>query len=107
MPAIDGAAAGVSGDSRPQRRVGNAETDLLAFHVSARLKRAGFLVSSGEEMISAGLCPVRYGHSREEQDRHCRENSPTMFRRTGHAAERVSESGANGEDREHLDQVRQ
>src|ERR1019366_4898809 len=36
MPAVDGPAARVGGDSGEQRGVGNAEADLFAFHVAAR-----------------------------------------------------------------------
>ncbi len=40
MHGVDAAAGGVGGDRREQRRVGDAETNLLAFHVAAGLQRA-------------------------------------------------------------------
>ena len=44
MHVVDGAAGGIGGDGGEQRRVGDAEADLLALHVAAGLQRARRLV---------------------------------------------------------------
>ena len=61
---------GVGGDGREQRRVGDAEADLLAFHVAAGLHRARRLVDAerASSRIAARLGPVGDGHADQEQD---------------------------------------
>ena len=43
---VDGAARGGRGGGRPDRRLRNAVADLLAFHVSAGLERAGAAIDA-------------------------------------------------------------
>src|SRR5579863_1127296 len=65
------------------------------------------LIGSGQQRISTGFRPVRNRHPGEKQNCHGRPYCPPMTWRTSHSAQRVSETAADGEDREHFNEVRQ
>ena len=66
---------------------------------------AGALVDSVQQGIAVRLRPVSGRHSGDEQNRHGRPHRPAVAGRSGHAAQRVGESGWDGEDRKHLQEV--
>ena len=107
MHGIDRAVRGVGGGGRPERRVGDAEANLLAFHVAAGLQIARRLIDleGGEGGIPLGLGPVASRESREKQDTHCREECPSLALVADHPTEGVGQRRADREDRPHLDEV--
>ncbi len=106
MHRVDRAARGVGGYGGPERRIGDAEAHLLALHVAARLRSSGRLISAGQQRVAARLSPVCGDHPGQEENRHRRPDGPAVLRRPGHAPERVGQAGRDGEDRDHLQQVR-
>ena len=101
MHAVHGPAGGVRCHRREQGRIGDPEADLLAFHVAA-LKP-----ERGQGRIAGGLGPVGDGDAREKQKAHGGQDGPTLALVADHATEDVGERRAKGEDRDHLDEVRQ
>ncbi len=94
---------------RPQRRVGDAEARLFAFHVAARLQVAGGLIDAqrGKCGIAALFGATGHGKQRDEDDRHRRQHRPALPRVAHHLAEGVAQRGRDQQDRQHLDEVRQ
>ena len=75
--------------------------DLLAFHVAAGE------AERREGVVAVRLGPVGRRDARDEQDCHRGKDGPTLALVADHAAEHVGERGADREDRDHLDKVRQ
>src|SRR6185312_1796206 len=84
--AVHGATTCVGGDGRPQGGIGNAEADVLALHVAARLQRAGVLINANEQRISPSLSPVSGGNANHKKDGHGRPHCPAVALRTSHPA---------------------
>ena len=61
----------------------------------------------GEGVVAARLRPVGDGDAGEEQHAHHGEDRPALALVADHAAEHVGERRADGEDRDHLHEVRQ
>ena|SRR5438445_8920908 len=98
MPAVNGSAARVCGDSGPQSRVRDSETDLFALHVPAWLYSANMLVYSGKKWVAASLSPIHDCDADQEQDGHRCPHRPTMGLRTCHPTKRVGKSSGDCED---------
>ena len=109
MHGVDRAAGRIGGDGGEQRRVDDAETHLLAFHVAAGLQRARRLVDvkGGERRIARGLGRVDRGDADQEHHAHDSEDGPALPLVADHAAEHVGQAGADGEDQQDLDEVGQ
>src|SRR5262245_33999774 len=108
MPRVDRAARSVGRDRGPERGVGQSKPHFLAFQISARLRCARDLIYVCREYwIASGLGPVRDEDAGEEERRHRAEDRPAVLLRASHTAERVGQSRRDGEDREHLQQVRE
>ena len=82
---VDRAAAGVGGDGGEERGVGDAEADLLAFHVAAGLVRRRVLVDGVQQRVGLRFGPVADEDAGEEEDGHGGEDGPAVFGRAGHA----------------------
>src|SRR4029077_9557546 len=100
MHRIDCAAGCVRGDGGEKRRIEDPEPDLLSLHVAA--SNAETLV----DWITIRLCPPAQQDAADKQGHHRCPHGPTVLLILNHAAEVVSESGANREDRQHLDKIR-
>src|SRR4029077_5943242 len=100
MHRIDRTAGGICCDRGEKRRTEDPEPDLLALHVAAG--NAETLV----DWISIRLCPPAQQDAADKQGHHRCPHGPTVLLILNHAAEVVSESGANGEDRQHLEKIR-
>ena len=87
MHGVHRAAGCVRGDRGEQRAVGRAEADVLSFHVAAL--RVGADEGGGEE---------EQGHGPEHR--------PPVPRLARHHPERDRQAGGDGEDEEHLEQIR-
>src|SRR5438876_11153191 len=107
MPAVNGSAAGVGGDSGPQSSVRDSETDLFALHVPTWLYSADMLVHSGKKWVAASLSPIRDCDPCQEQDRNCCPDCPAMGLRTCHSPQCVGESRGNSKNREKFNEIRQ
>src|SRR5437879_5669176 len=105
MPAVDRTAARIGGDGREQRGIGDAETHFLAFHVAARLQRRGMLVNSVQKRIASGLSPICRCNTAQKESCHRRPDRPAVALRSGHSAQRISETCWDREDRQHLQEV--
>jgi hypothetical protein len=106
--AVYGAAAGVGGDHGKQRGIRDAEADLFAFHVSARLtrRRRALDPEFAEVRIPALFGRIGHKHAGQEQDAHRSKDGPALPRITDHLAERIGEAGWNYEDQNHLQEIR-
>ena len=93
---IDGAVRGSRGRHRPQRRIGDAEAHLLAFHVG------GIEPERGKVRVAGGLGPVGDGDAGEEDHRHGSIERPALALVLDHAAEGVRERRRDQQDVEHL-----
>ena len=60
-----------------------------------------------DERVACGLGPVGDADAGEEEDAHGGEDRPALALVADHAAEDVGERGAEGEDRHHLQEVRE
>ena len=78
----------------------DAEADLLALHVAA------VDAERVDERVAVRLGPVGDGDAGDEQHAHRGEDRPALALVADHAAEDVGERGAEGEDRDHLQEVR-
>ena len=81
--------------------VENPEADFLALHVAVR--------SGDAEMMMDGIAgrfrPPAKHHAAEKQRQHRRPHRPAVVLVLDHAAEVVSQPAADGEDRQHLDEI--
>src|SRR3984957_5278329 len=100
MPAVDGAAAGIGGRGRKQGRIRNAKPDFFPLHISTRLKCGHMLIGAHQQRIPASLGPIGHRHSHQKQDSHGGPHRPPVSLRTRHAAECVSQSRGDRENRE-------
>src|SRR6266581_4576291 len=105
MPAVNGSAARVCGDSCPQSRVRDSETDLFALHVPARLYSTNMLVHSSKKRVAASLSPIHDCDACQEQDRDCCPDCPTMGLRTCHSPQCVGQSRGDSKNREKLNEI--
>ena len=100
---VDRAVRGGRRRRRPQRRVGDAEADLLAFHVAAGLQRRSpsgrrrAPARAGLPRLSAHAASASSG---DEDDRHRGQQRPALPRVADHLAERVAQRGRDQQDRE-------
>ena len=99
MHRVDRAARGVGGHHREQRTRGDAEADLLAFHVAASDAE---LMQDG---VAGGLLRVADRDARQEQHDHRRQDRPALARVIHRTAEQPGEPEADQEDRQHLHHV--
>ena len=81
---------------------GDAEADLLAFHIAAGRGRAPSRVG-----LPRGFRPVADDDAGDEQHAHGGEDRPALALVADHAAEDIGQRGAEREDRDHLDEVRE
>ena len=90
--AVDRAAGGRGRDGREQRRVGDAEARLLAFHIAAGLQRARGLVDAQlrDERIAAAARPGTRAAPAARTGSASRQHRPALARVADHAAEGVS-----------------
>jgi hypothetical protein len=97
------------GRRRPERRIGDPEADLLAFHVAARLQRGRLLVGAepGQGGVARLLGGDRTDQERDEDHEHGGEHRPALARIAHHAAEGVAERRGDRQDREQLEEVGQ
>ena len=79
----------------------DAEADLLALHVAGRRIDA----EGRKRRVGLRLGPVGDGDAGDEQHHHRREDRPALPLVADHPAEGVGERRADGEDRQHLDEV--
>ncbi len=109
MHPVDRTARGVGGDGGEEGRVGDAEADLLALHVAARLRGAGGHVDmgGGESRVACRFGPIDGGDPGEEEDAHRGEDRPALALVADHAAEHVGERRAEREDQHELDEIGQ
>ena len=98
---VDGAARGRRRDDREERRGDNAESNFLALHVAAGE------AERGEGVVAVSFRPVADDHAGDEENAHHRQNGPSLALIADHPAEHVGERGAEREDRDHLDEIRQ
>ena len=98
---VDRAVGGRGGRHRPQARVGNAEPDLLAFHVG------GIEPERGELRIARALRPVDKRDAGEEHDRHGGVERPALPLVLDHATESVRQRRRDQQNVEHLDEIAQ
>ena len=96
---IHGAVRGVGGGHRPQAGIGDAEADLLAFHVG------GIDAERGEVRIARALRPVGDQHACQEHDRHGGVERPALPLVLDHPSEGVGQRGRDQQDVEHLEEV--
>ena len=97
------------GDHGKQARGVDAETALLAFHIAARLQAASRLVYAqrGQQRI-ARLLGRNDGDNRHHKDqRHGRQDGPTLALVTHLPTKRKTQRGRNQENRQHLHEVAQ
>jgi hypothetical protein len=98
---IDRAARCGGGDNGEQRRGDDAEADFLAFHVTAgKTHRA-------QGVVAVSFGPIGDDHAADEQDAHHGEDGPALALVADHAAEHVGHRGADREDQDNLEEVRQ
>src|SRR5579862_7207934 len=107
MPTGYRSAARVGSYRGKQGAVGDTETNFLAFHIAAGLQGTYMLIGPRQKRIAARLRPIGNGDARKKQNRHSCPHRPSMALGTGHATQRVSEAGADRENRQHLDEVGQ
>ena len=96
---VDRAVGGGRGRHRPQAGIGDAEANLLAFHVG------GIDAERGEIGVAGGFRPIGHGEEGDEDDRHHRIERPALARVLDHAAEGVGERGRDQQDEQHLDEI--
>src|SRR5262249_13398417 len=89
------------GDDREQRGRGNAEADLLSFHIAAGE------ANRSEGVIAVRFRPVADGDAGNEQHGHDRKDGPALTLVADHTTEYVGERRADREDRDHLHEIRQ
>ena len=94
------AAGGGGGDDGEERRERRAEADLLALHVGA------VDPERVDQRVAVRLGPVGDADAGDEEDAHRGEDRPALALVADHAAEDVGERGAEREDRDHLQEVR-
>jgi hypothetical protein len=92
-------------DCGKESGVRDAETDFLAFHVSAGLKSACRLIHSGKLRIPSRFCPVRGTNTDEKQRRHGAPYGPTMTLRFRHAAQGVRQAARDCKNQDHLEKI--
>ena len=94
---------------RPEGGRGDAEADLLALHVAAGLQRRRRLVGAGPRQVRVAGLLAREDHAHAEHDQHHRggEQRPALSPVAGELAEHVGEGHRDGEDRQHLEEVRE
>ena len=102
MPAVNRSAAGVRRDGGEQGRIGDAEADFLAFHVAARLHRAGLLINALQERVSFRFRPIRSCDAAQEQNRHGGPHCPPVLGRFRYFPQRVREAGWDRKNRQQL-----
>ena len=90
---VDRAARRVGRDGRPQRRIGDAEADFLAFHVAARLHCGGRVHRhrARRSRIAGCFRPIGGRDPGEEQQRHRTPGSPIPAARRRPSAEHVGQ----------------
>ena len=101
MHCVDGAARGRRRNDREERRGDNAESNFLALHISAGE------TERGEGVVAMSFRPVANDHPGDKENAHHRQNGPSLALIADHPAEHVGERGAEREDRDHLDEIRQ
>src|SRR5215469_10299549 len=90
-----------------QGRIRDAKASFLALHVAARLSGSRALRNGGWiERVTLRLGPIGDRDPAQKQNRHRGPYSPSMSRRSRHAAEGIGQACGNGEDAEHLNQIR-
>ena len=106
---IDRAIRRGRGRGRPQRRVGDAEPHLLAFHVTARIGRALDLIGAklGEQRVAVLLDRIGERQQRRKNDRHRCQQRPALLRAADHATECVAERHGDRQNGQHLQEIRE
>ena len=100
MHGIDRAVRGGGGGHRPQARIGDAEADLLAFHVG------GIEPERGEVADCRSLPPSRrQRRPAKKDDRHGGIERPALPLVLDHAAEGVGERRRDEQDVDHLQEI--
>src|ERR1019366_4210495 len=101
MHGVDRAAGGRRGDDGKQCGTNDDKTDFLAFHIAAGETECI------EPARAVSFSPVADSDASDEQHAHHAEDCPALALIADHAAEHVGQRGAEREDRDHLDEVRQ
>ena len=80
------------------------ENNLAAARAAKQMR--SLLIDAVQQRLAPRLGPVGDHDTAQKQRRHRAPHRPAMAHRAGHVSQRVGQSGADGEDAEHLDQVR-
>ena len=101
MHRVDGAAGRRGGDHREQCGRNDAKANFLALHVAAsqtqRIQR----------ICAVGFSPIGHEDTSNKQHTHRSKQHPTLPLIANHAAEYIGEGGANCENRDNLQEIRQ
>ena len=109
VAAVDRAVRGVGRRRRPERRVGDAEADLLVGHVAAALAVPCVMFTPEARSTCEPCCSdgQRDRDADHEDGEHRREDHPGVAPRQHHLPEHEHLRRRDQQDREHLEEVRE